>query len=168
MGMAMKGRWQQHNMEKEFVFVIFAVFTIFVMMALALGTNQYQTLVNRDNELYNKQIITSYVAAKIRSFDESEGVEAGGFSKGRREDDIETLHLYQKIDGERYEIRIYYYEGYIRELFTEVESSLTPDAGNKIVEAKELSLKQRGKMIEIDAVDGDGFRNTSTVYLRNE
>lgn len=164
----MKGEMQQHNIEGAFVLLLFVVYAVAVIAVLAMGANSYRALVKRDNESYNRQIITSYVAAKIRNHDTSAGAVVGGFVSADREDDIETLHLYREIDGERYDVRIYYYDGYIRELFTLAGLDLKPEAGNKVMEAKGLSLKQEGSAIQILATDAGGLRSESVVALRSE
>ena len=158
---------QQHNIENAFVLVLFAVFAVTIMAVLALGANSYQALVQRDTNGYNKRIITSYVTAKIRNHDSSDSVAVGGFAKVSEDDGIETLHLFQTIEGEKYDVRIYYYDGYIRELFTLADLDIKPEAGNKITEAGGLSLKQNGNIIEILAKDANGVENTATVAVRS-
>lgn len=164
----MKGKLQQHNIDTAFILVLFAVFAVAVVAVLALGANSYQKLVERDNDGYNKRIITSYVSAKIRGNDTRGNVEVGGFARAGMEDGIETLHLYQEIEGEKYDTRIYYYQGCIYELFTLMDLDFDPEAGNEIMEARDLSFRQEGSVIEITSVDKEGRANTVTVALRSE
>lgn len=163
----MKGKLQQHNIESVFVLILFAVFAMTIVAVLALGANSYQKLVERDNESYNKRIITSYVSAKIRNNDTSGDVAVGGFAKVSEDDGIDTLHLYQEIEGEKYDTRIYYYEGHIYELFTLVNLDFDPEAGNKVMEAEGLYFREKNNVIEIISVDKEGRRNTATVALRS-
>ena len=163
----MKGKLQQHNIESAFVLILFAVFAMTIVAVLALGANSYQKLVERDNESYNKRIITSYVTAKIRNNDTSGNVAVGGFAKASEDDGIETLHLYQEIEGEKYDTRVYYYNGHIYELFTLVNLSFDPEAGNKVMDAKGLYFREKNNVIEITSVDQDGRRNTASVALRS-
>ena len=159
---------QKHNIENAFVLVLFAVFAVTIMAVLALGANSYQTLVSRDTENYNKRIITSYVTAKIQNNDSGEGVAVGGYAEVDKEDGIQTLHMFETIEGQKYDVRIYYYDGYIRELFTLADLDIKPEAGNKITEAKGLSFKQNGSLIEILATDVSGIQNTAAVAVRSE
>ena len=162
----MRGR-QQHNIESAFVLVLFAVFAMTIVAVLALGANSYRKLVERDNEGYNKRIVTSYVSAKIRDNDTDGNVAVGGFASAGEEDGINTLHLYQVIEGERFDTRIYYYDGYVYELFTLEDLEFKPEAGNPVMEAKGLSFKMDGGVIEIETVDTEGHTNTATVALRS-
>ena len=70
----------KHNMESAFVLVLFAVFAVAIVAVLALGARTYKGLVERDNDSYNKRIITSYVSAKIRNNDVQGAVAVGGFA----------------------------------------------------------------------------------------
>lgn len=162
----MRGK-QQHNIESAFVLVLFAVFAMTIVAVLALGANSYRKLVERDNEGYNKRIVTSYVTAKIRDNDISGGVAVGGFSSAGEDDGIETLHLYQEIEGEKFDTRIYYYEGYIYELLTLEDLEFKPEAGNAVMEAKGLSFCLNEGVIEITTVDTEGHTNTAAVALRS-
>ncbi len=169
----MKGKMQKHNIEGVFVLLLFAVFAVTIVAVLALGANSYRNLVERDNEAYNKRIITSYVSAKIRDNDAAGAVKVGGYVNPDQKDGIPTLHLYQYIDGQMFDMRIYYYQGYIYELFTTESNAMSPEAGNQIVEARGFSLKEekfaQGKsLIHIYAVDANGRKDSTEVAVRSE
>ena len=167
-GFDMRGKSQKHNIESAFVLVLFAVFAVTIVAVLALGANSYKSLVERDNESYNKRIITSYVSAKIRNNDAIGAVAVGGFARAEEPDGVDTLHLYQMIEGQMFDLRIYYYDGHIYELFTVADNEIEPEAGNPIMEAEGLSFSQDGRVIEITAVDANHLTNTATVTIRSE
>jgi hypothetical protein len=164
----MKMKLPKHNIDGAFILVLFAVFAVTIVSVLALGANSYKNLVERDDDAYNKRIITSYITAKIRNHDSSGAVTTGGFAKPGEPDGIETLHLYQTIEGQKFDMRIYFYNGYIYELFTTADNEIEPEAGNKIMEAKGLSFTQDGTLIRITAVDADGRTGTASVALRSD
>lgn len=107
----MKRSSQRHSIENVFVLVLFAIFAMTIVAVLALGANQYKSLVERDNNAYNKRIITSYVSAQIRGYDRADAVKVGGFASPDVDDEVNTLHLLETIDGIRYDLKIYYYQG---------------------------------------------------------
>lgn len=162
----MKMKIPKHNIESVFILLLFAVFAVTVVTVLALGAANYKKLVDRDEDAYNKRIITSYVTAKIRDHDVRGAVAAGGFAKPEEPDGIDTLHLFQTIDGEEFDLRIYYHDGFIYELFTTADNEIEPEAGNKIIEAQGLSFSQSGSLIRISSVDACGRTNTAEVSLR--
>lgn len=164
----MKMKFPRHNIEGVFILLLFAVFAVAVVLVLALGANSYKSLVERDDDAYNKRIITSYVSAKIRDHDTKGAVTAGGFAKPDEPDGIDTLHLYQTIEGQKFDVRIYYYKGYIYELFTTANNEIEPEAGSPIMEAQGLSFQKEGPLIEISAVDASGRAGTAVVAVRSD
>ncbi len=162
-----KMKSQKHNIESAFVLVLFAVFAVTIVAVLALGANSYRKLVERDEESYNRRIITSYVCAKIRDNDSIGALEVGGFTKADTPDGIDTLHMYQNIEGEVYDTRIYYYDNYIYELLTLADNKIDPEAGSPVMEAKGLSFQMNGNVVEITARDAEGREGTMTVALRS-
>ncbi|MBR6228756.1 MAG: DUF4860 domain-containing protein [Eubacterium sp.] len=158
---------QQHNIEGAFVLVLFAVFAITVIAVLALGANSYQRLVGRDNDAYNRRIITSYVAAKIRQSDQVGSVAVGGFAKASKDDGVNTLHLYRDIDGDVYDQRIYYYDGHIYEILTIADNNIDPGDGYPILDAQGLEFSMEDGVITVQAKDMDGRENRITVSARS-
>lgn len=163
----MKRNSPGHNIEGVFVLLLFAVFAIAVVAVLALGADRYKNLVKRDDDAYNRRVITSYITARIRANDTYDAVETGGFKKAGEKDGIDTLHLYQSIDGEVFDLRIYCYDGYLYELFTIADNEIEPEAGNPIIEAEKLSFEQEGKRIRISATDTAGRENYAVVSFRS-
>ncbi len=162
----MKRSGQKHNIENAFVIVLFAIFAVAVVAVLALGANRYKKLVERDNESYNKRIITSYVSAQIRNNDMLEAVQIGGFSSPDTEDGVNTLHLFEEIEGIRFDLRIYYYKGKIYELFSSVEAEMEPQDGIPLMDARELKFEKEGNLIHIMSKDAEGRASKAAVGLR--
>lgn len=166
--MTMKRNTQKHNIESAFVLVLFAVFAVTIVAVLALGANSYKSMVERDNNAYNKRIITSYVSAQIRNNDTIDAIAIGGFQSPESEDGVQTLHLYEKIEGMRYDMRIYYYKGMVYEMFASTEAVMKPEDGVPIMDAKGLRFTKDRNMIHIWSKDENGRENRATVGLRCE
>lgn len=156
----------KHNIEGAFVLVLFAIFAVTIVAVLALGARSYKGLVERDNDSYNKRIITSYVSAKIRNNDELDAVTVGGFANLDATDEINTLHMYEDIEGATYDLRVYYYNGKIYEMLTLAGADLNPEDGNAIMDAQGLSFAREGNVIHIVAKDADGRESKAMVTLR--
>lgn len=166
--MIMRKSSQKHSIENVFVLVLFAIFAMTIVAVLALGANQYKSLVERDNNSYNQRIITSYVSAQIRGYDRTDAVKVGGFSSPDVEDEVDTLHLFDEVDGIRYDLRIYYYKGKIYELFASEEADMKPEDGVAVMDAKGLSFEKKGSLIRIQSQDSEGRKSESYVSLRSE
>lgn len=164
----MKRSAQKHNIESAFVLVLFAVFAVAVVAVLALGANNYKSMVERDNNAYNERIITSYVSAQIRNNDTLDAIAIGGFQSPDKEDGVQTLHLYEEIEGMRYDTRIYYYKGKLYELFSSTESELKPEDGVAIMDAQELRFEREKNLIHIWSKDAKGRESHATVGVRCE
>lgn len=162
----MKRNVQKHNIESAFVLVLFAIFAVAVVAVLALGANSYKSMVERDNEAYNKRIITSYVTAQIRNNDLADAVAIGGFSSLEKNDGIQTLHLYEDIEGMRYDVRIYYYQGRIYELFASSDAIMKPEDGVAIMDAQGLRFSKEDNIIHVWAKDEKGMESHAVVGLR--
>lgn len=162
----MKKSGQKHSIENAFVLVLFAIFAVTIVAVLALGANRYKSLVERDNESYNKRIITSYVSAQIRNNDMEDAVQIGGFSSPEEEDEVNTLHLFDEIEGMSYDLRIYYYKGKIYELFSSAESEMSPEDGTPVMDAQGLTFERQGNIIHMISKDAEGREYEATVGLR--
>lgn len=159
---------EKHSIGGAFVLVLFAVFVVAIIAVLALGAVSYKGLVSRENKRYNQRIITSYVVAKVRGNDVKGGVKVGGFADPEKEDDVETLHLYREVEGERVDTRIYYYKGQIYELYTLEGLEMNPEAGNPLLEAKGLKFEKKDGLLTITSVSAEGIEDKTTVALRSE
>lgn len=161
----MKNRKTRHSVDKVFVFLLFGLFAVLIIIILLLGVNNYKSLLNRNEEAYNERIAINYIAEKIRHNDTSGGVSVGHFFQ--KKDGISTLHMYQEIESERYETRIYYYNGYIRELFSMEGIEVQPEDGNAIMKAKDLQFSLYNRRLTIQCIDEDGIMSDLTLYLRS-
>ena len=93
-------------------------------------------------------------------------MKTGGFFSPEEADGVDTLHLYEEMEGFEYVLRIYYYEGRIYELFSSVEAELEPQDGTPVMDAQGLSFEQQGNLIHIISKDLEGRENEATVSLR--
>ena len=155
----------KHSIDKVFVFILFGIFAILVGTVLLLGVNNYKSLIKRNKEAYNERIAIDYIAEKVRHNDTLGGVSVSDFFV--KKDGISTLHLYQEMEGDRYETRVYYYKGYIRELFTLEGIEVQPEDGNPIMKAKDLSFSFKNQQLTIVSIDDDGVQSSLALYLRS-
>ena len=95
-------------------------------------------------------------------------VKVGGFASPDVDDEVNTLHLLETIDGIRYDLKIYYYQGKVYELFAAEESEMKPEDGVAIMDAKDLHFEKKGSLIRITSKDSEGRENETTVSLRSE
>ena len=102
----------------------------------------------------------SYLVGKVR------GADAAGQIDIREEDGMDVLTLGQTIDGARYVTYIYCDGASVREYFARDDIAFSPDFGETIFDASNLTLSLDGSLLMIEIVDDDGEEHTSSVYLQ--
>lgn len=122
-------RERKHYMGGLLTLLLLCVFAACVLSVLLTGAGTYRRLTERDRTSYDSRTAAQYLATKVRQADRQGAVSVRDF-EGR-----DALVLTEEIDGEWYETRIYYCDGYLRELFTASDSDLAPEDGEKILPA---------------------------------
>lgn len=166
----MKRERAKHHIDGVFVLVCFCVFTACVLMVLLTGAKSYRKLVGRDSAAYSQSIAVRYVTAKIRHADTADCIFVGDFSGNQRSGEGgDTLFLTEKVEGETYYTRIYYYKGYIRELFTSSSDSFARADGNPVLKAAGMRFSLEGKtgLLTVFSTDADGRTAEVTLSLRS-
>lgn len=111
--------------------LVFTVFTVCVLLVLLTGAKVYRKLVHTGSENYEARTAAQYVATRVR---QAETVTVENFGG------CDALVTSEKIGGETYLTRVYCHDGYIRELFCAEKAELSPEDGEKIMEAERLSF----------------------------
>ena len=150
---------RKHHMDGVFVLLLFCVFAACILSVLLTGAGAYRRLTERDRVSYDRRTAAQYIAAKVRQADTWNGVSVEKFG-GQ-----DTLALAEEIDGETYLTRIYYYDGYIRELFSSADMEAAPEDGEKIIEANDLRLTSGPAHRKIIAEITDGAGETARLVL---
>ena len=125
----MKKEATSHHMDGVYVLLLFAVFAVCILAVLLTSADTYCRLSDRDQDSYDRRTAAQYITTKVWQTDRQGAVSVDSF-EGR-----DTLVLAEEIDGEPYLTRIYYHDGYIRELFTSADGEMLPEDGEKILEA---------------------------------
>lgn len=125
-----------HSIDTVFVLVLLCTFAVAVLMVLMLGASSYKSAAAAVEQNYETRTAAGYIAEKVRH-SSTEGSIGTGVFDGRS-----ALLLAQEADGETYITYIYCYDGWIRELFTEEDSGLTAEAGEKLLEASDMQVSQ--------------------------
>jgi hypothetical protein len=75
----------------------------------------------------------------------------------------DALYLTEIIADTEYVTTIYWYDGYVRELFAESGYTFEPDSGLEIIEADGLKMTRDGSLLRI-ICDGSGG-STADIYV---
>jgi len=155
----------RHQIDGAFVLLLFGIFAVCVLMVLLTGAGSYQRLTERDSASYSRRTAVQYVAAKVRGADAAGCVTVSDFAGDA--DGGDTLFLKETVDGADYCTRIYYDDGYIRELFTAADAAVSPEDGEKVLAARGLSFSAADGRLTVTATDENGAVTSLTLALRS-
>jgi hypothetical protein len=164
----MEDKVKSYSIEGVFALLAIILYTAVVIILLSLGIQSYKTMIEKDYASNETYLATSYIAAKIRSNDTKAAFATGGFVSAEADDGIPTLHIYQEIEGEFYETRVYYHEGYLKELFSFRDGEVAPEDGNQIMELSDLSFQKLSHGILVSIVSSEGQKSSTIVTMRSE
>lgn len=126
--------------------LVFVVFALCVMMVLLLGAGVYQRLAERAETPFSDRVPAQYLSTRIR---QAQSVSVEPFHGGQ------ALALTETLEGETYITRVYLYQGYLWELYSEADAELEPEDGEKLLPLQTLQLSQEGTLLKIRVNDRD-------------
>lgn len=154
----MKKRTMEYHLDGLIALLLFGVFAACLMAVLFTGANAYRRLTFRNNVFYENRTCAQYMAVKVRQQQDAHAIEIESFGEG------DALVF---PDG-KYVTRVYYYDGYLMELYSETNSVLDPQAGEKVMEAGGLSLSLEDGMLFITITDREGETEELMLSLYGE
>ena len=111
---------------------VFAAFAVCLLIVLLFGAQLYQNLVQRGEESFRQRTATQYLRTRVQ---QAEHISLSDFQG------CEALAIREEIDGISYVTRVYFYEGFLRELFSAESAALAPGDGEKIMPVESLNFQ---------------------------
>jgi len=152
-----------------FVLTLAGIFAASVLMVLMLGVSVYGNLQKTAEVQFQDRVSFSYVATKIRAHDRTNAIRVDEFAGSS------ALFLDDEFYGEEFTTIIYTYNGWLKELFTDKESTLEEDtwltgsAGMPLLEVSYLSFEMKtATLLTITYIDGNGDKQQMFLNLRSE
>lgn len=128
--------------------VLFAIFAVCVLMVLLLGANAYQGLTERDRQSWDARTCAQYITTKAHK--------APGEVTVTDFDDVPALLITEEIEGEVYQTRVYCYDGWLRELFSDGAAELLPADGERVLQAEALALSLKDGLLTAEITPPSG------------
>lgn len=119
------------------VMLLYFLFAITAFILILVGIKEYKHTTEVMNDNYEVRTATSYLTEKIRQHDTGYSISTVTIDE---ENGIEAIALTEVIDSGTYTTYIYYYDGYLRELFVSRDAVYTAESGQPIVEIGNLSI----------------------------
>lgn len=137
------------KIETVFVLIIFSVFVVSSLLLMMLGGNVYINTTEKSQRGYEERTCFSYIWAKVKYNDVYERVHVDAING------LSALCLEEEYDGVQYDTWIYFYDGWMRELYCEKGLVLSLDSGEPIIKVGSLSFVELEQgLIEVTADSG--------------
>lgn len=154
----MKRKPIKHHIDGLIALLLFGVFAVCVLAVLLTGADAYRRLTQRDQAAYDQRTCVQYVATRVRQADAAGQIALEDFGGS----DCLVLGA-----GEDYVTRVYYYDGWIMELFCAADMELGPEDGERVMAAGGLDLSLEDGLLTVTAADAQGGENTLLLSLRS-
>lgn len=156
--------------------VLLCVFAVCITVTIMYGANIYDRLISDNNAAAESRTAVQYLITRVRQADEIGSMKVEndmGQQSENASDDSENMNA---VDGNilvlhsseedpddpsviyEYCTRIYCFDGYLRELFTEVSDDsydLDPEAGEKVLFAEGVDFSIEDGMLKAEIRTGD-------------
>jgi len=131
----MKKLSRGRSIDTIFVLIVFSIFAISVLMVLMLGASIYRNINDISNDSQYEQTALSYIWTKTKNFDDARNIYVGDFHG------VPALLIDENISGIHFRTAIYYYDGWLCELFSEVALEFTPADGVRVIRVDDLNFE---------------------------
>ena len=129
-----KIRTGSRRIDSIFVMILFFLFALTAFVLVMIGVRQYQSTADSMNYNYEVRTATSYLREKVRQNDSHAAISIDNI------EDTDVLALKSEVNGIVYYTYIYYYDGYLRELYVQDGSSYSLSTGQQIIELLEMTI----------------------------
>ena len=143
-----------------FIFALLAAFALLSLVVVVVGARSYRMINATAEQAFVSRTGMSYLVGKVR------GTDAAGQIAIVEEDGMDVLTLGQTIDGARYVTYIFCDGVSVREYFARDDIAFSPDFGETIFDASNLTLSFDGSLLTMLIVDDGGETHTSSVFLQ--
>ena len=152
----MKSSRGNSRIDTIFVLVIFCVFAISVLLVLMLSADMYRKMTDISREGYDNRTGLSYVWTKVKTNDNVGQIHIGDFNG------IPAICFDEVFSDVTYTTRVYFYDGWVRELFSEVGIDFLPEDGAQLIQIDDLVFEQ----LEYDIIKISSGGNSLLIYPR--
>ena len=126
---------------------------------VAAGFGSFNRMNKSQDECLNTRVAMNYLSMHIRRSDVNGSVRIDDSTLGT------CLVLSEDIEGERYETRIYFYNGYLQESFVSADMPLDEKYGAEIIQLNSFNIRRENNMIEIELSSGANKRSMKLTLM---
>ena len=159
-----------------FVLTLFLLLSALSISVIIAGSTVYEKISENMDNNYDRRVTFSYLSTKIRQNDSAGSIYVEKKYDPVNNKDVNMIAIKEtdQFFGDEYVTYIYYYDGYIRELFFELESDgktvdFELDWGDEIIKAEgfDFYFSDENDKIEMSLTDSEGQIQCTKVFLRS-
>lgn len=121
--------------------LVFAVFALGTLLVLLISARVYRDLTDAGEAQFDRRTAVRYITTRVHQA-QAVTVETFGGSP--------ALVIREETDTETCLLRIYFYEGTIRELYCEASAQLLPEDGEVILQTESLHFALDGHLLTVE------------------
>ncbi len=127
-----------------------SILAVCMFFVLAAGARIYKEISAVMEEQYTSRTALAYITAKLHQSDRAGAVELGALG------DAQALVIHETIEDTDYTTFVYWWDGYIMELFCPASESLLPTDGLRVIPADALSLTMDKNLVRVECATSAG------------
>lgn len=139
-----------------FTTLLFAVVTLFLMVAFLVGMSAYHSTDTMRTDADKMRLGLSLISNSIRTNDMTDAVGVAQGPEGP------ALVLTEHADNGTYETRLYLYQGNVMEEYSRAHTSFTPDRAREVVASESFDFEYKNGLLTIYTDQG-----STSVALRS-
>ena len=145
--------------EMTCILIMLLLFGSSTFFLVAAGYGSFTRMNKSQDECLNTRVAMNYLSMNLRRFDASGAVRIDDSALGT------CLVLGEDIEGERYETRIYLYNGYLHESFVQADTPFSEDYGFEIIQLDSFNIRRENNMIEFELSSGGNKRSMKLTLM---
>ena len=153
-------RMSHHSISGLFAFLLIGLFALFAMAIVVSGIKAYRGMADGARLASQQRIALGYVSGKLRASGDRDSVSI------REEAGVKLLVIAEESEGDRYETRIYYTDGSLREQFCAPDLPFDPEDGEPIASLPGFTFTRTGDLVTLTARLSGGGEAEASVALR--
>ena len=146
------------KMDTVFIIALFVLFAITAFSVVLIGAKQYELTSDSMNQNYETRTTASYLSEKLHQNDTSAGISVVDL------DGTKAIAMNSFVDGKLYITYLYFYDGYLRELFVGADAVYSLSSGQKILELSNFDVAmEKENLIKVSYTDT--FNQSEDIFL---
>ncbi len=141
------------------VLLILCIFSAAVLSLLLSGAGTYKNMTEKDRISQERQIEELFLSNKVFQAENGDRISVS------LESGAQVLSVESEENGEARITRVWFYDGWIRELYSDADYNFRPDDGEKIAKADSMGFEKEDGLLTVRLVYG-GKEDTRYFDLR--